>query len=137
MLDRIPNRSFNRFLLIPGLHRLGRDRPQNGQYRSPIAFVGIVNPTDSTGAGIVRMPHRRVPNGQDLVGLERAWNAGERSEGAAPDGFASLINRGGSVHNAKWIGATRGGFDLASLRRLEGRMEPTSSLVLRKVIRVE
>ena len=36
-----------------------------------------------------------------------AMNAGDRSEGAAPDGFVSLINPDGSVHTAKWIGASR------------------------------
>jgi hypothetical protein len=41
-----------------------------------------------------------------------AMNAGERSEGAAPDGFVSLINPDGSVHTSKWIGATRDGLEL-------------------------
>jgi hypothetical protein len=43
-----------------------------------------------------------------------SMNAGERSEGAAPDGFVSLINPDGSVHTAKWIGATRDGLDLVN-----------------------
>jgi len=41
-----------------------------------------------------------------------AMNAGDRSEGAAEDGFVSLINPDGSVHTAKWIGATRDGLQL-------------------------
>ena len=41
-----------------------------------------------------------------------SMNAGERGEGAAEDGFVSLINPDGSVHTAKWIGATRDGLDL-------------------------
>jgi len=41
-----------------------------------------------------------------------SMNAGERSEGAAEDGFVSLINPDGSVHTAKWIGATRDGLEL-------------------------
>jgi WD40 repeat protein len=41
-----------------------------------------------------------------------AMNAGNRGEGAAPDGFVSLINPDGSVHTAKWIGATRDGLEL-------------------------
>lgn len=43
-----------------------------------------------------------------------AMNAGERSDVAEPDGYASLINPDGSVHTAKWIGATRDGLDLIS-----------------------
>lgn len=43
-----------------------------------------------------------------------SMNAGERSEGAAEDGFVSLINPDGSVHTAKWIGATRDGLELIS-----------------------
>jgi hypothetical protein len=43
-----------------------------------------------------------------------AMNAGERSDFAAPDGYASLIKPDGSVHTAKWIGATRDGLDLIS-----------------------
>ena len=43
-----------------------------------------------------------------------SMNAGERSEGAAPDGFVSLINPDGSVHTSKWIGATRDGLELVS-----------------------
>jgi len=42
-----------------------------------------------------------------------AMNAGDRAEGAAEDGFVSLINPDGSVHTAKWIGATRDGLTLA------------------------
>jgi len=45
--------------------------------------------------------------------LVLAMNAGNRGEGAAPDGFVSLINPDGSVHTAKWIGATRDGLELA------------------------
>ena len=41
-----------------------------------------------------------------------AMNAGNRAEGAEQDGFVSLINPDGSVHTAKWIGATRGGLEL-------------------------
>ena len=41
-----------------------------------------------------------------------AMNAGDRSEGAVPDGFVSLINPDGSVHTSKWIGATRDGLEL-------------------------
>ena len=43
-----------------------------------------------------------------------SMNAGERSEGAAPDGYVSLINPDGSVHTAKWIGVTRDGLELAN-----------------------
>jgi len=41
-----------------------------------------------------------------------AMNAGNRAEGAEQDGFVSLINPDGSVHTAKWIGATRDGLEL-------------------------
>lgn len=41
-----------------------------------------------------------------------SMNAGDRSEGAEPDGYVSLINPDGSVHTAKWIGATREGLEL-------------------------
>lgn len=41
-----------------------------------------------------------------------AMNAGNRGEGAAEDGFVSLINPDGSVHTAQWIGATRDGLTL-------------------------
>lgn len=41
-----------------------------------------------------------------------AMNAGNREEGAAQDGFVSLINPDGSVHTSKWIGATRDGLEL-------------------------
>jgi WD40 repeat protein len=44
--------------------------------------------------------------------LVLAMNAGNRGENAEPDGFVSLINPDGSVHTAKWIGATRDGLDL-------------------------
>ncbi len=44
--------------------------------------------------------------------LVLAMNAGNRGENAEPDGFVSLINPDGSVHTAKWIGATRDGMDL-------------------------
>jgi len=44
--------------------------------------------------------------------LVLAMNAGNRDQNADPDGFASLINPDGSVHTAKWIGATRDGLDL-------------------------
>ena len=42
-----------------------------------------------------------------------SMNAGNRGEGAEEDGFVSLINPDGSVHTAKWIGATRDGLTLA------------------------
>jgi len=41
-----------------------------------------------------------------------SMNAGERGDGAEEDGFVSLINPDGSVHTAKWIGATRDGLEL-------------------------
>jgi sugar lactone lactonase YvrE len=41
-----------------------------------------------------------------------SMNAGNRGEGAEEDGFVSLINPDGSVHTAKWIGATRDGLEL-------------------------
>jgi sugar lactone lactonase YvrE len=41
-----------------------------------------------------------------------AMNAGEFSEAAEADGYASLVNPDGTVHTAKWIGATRDGLDL-------------------------
>ena len=44
--------------------------------------------------------------------LVLSMNAGDRAEGAAEDGFVSLINPDGSVHTAKWIGATRDGLQL-------------------------
>jgi hypothetical protein len=44
--------------------------------------------------------------------LVLAMNAGNRGENAEPDGFVSLINPDGSVHTAKWIGATRDGLEL-------------------------
>lgn len=43
-----------------------------------------------------------------------SMNAGDRSEGAPEDGYVSLINPDGSVHTAKWIGATRDGLSLNS-----------------------
>jgi hypothetical protein len=43
-----------------------------------------------------------------------AMNAGDRAEGAAEDGFVSLINPDGSVHTSKWIGATRDGLVLSN-----------------------
>lgn len=43
-----------------------------------------------------------------------SMNAGDRSEGAAPDGYAALINPDGSVHTARWIGVTRDGLDLVN-----------------------
>ncbi len=41
-----------------------------------------------------------------------AMNAGDRSSATLNDGYASLINPDGSVHTAKWIGATRDGLEL-------------------------
>lgn len=41
-----------------------------------------------------------------------AMNAGERTENYKADGYASLIRPDGSVHTAKWIGATRDGLEL-------------------------
>lgn len=41
-----------------------------------------------------------------------AMNAGNRGEGDEEDGFVSLINPDGSVHTARWIGATRDGLAL-------------------------
>jgi sugar lactone lactonase YvrE len=46
--------------------------------------------------------------------LVLAMNAGNRGDDDAPDGFVSLINPDGSVHTAKWIGATRDGLDLVN-----------------------
>ncbi len=43
-----------------------------------------------------------------------AMNAGDRSDGAKPDGFVSLINPDGSVHTSKWIGASRDGLELSN-----------------------
>jgi len=43
-----------------------------------------------------------------------SMNAGSRADGAEADGFVSLINPDGSVHTAKWIGATRDGLELIS-----------------------
>ena len=39
-------------------------------------------------------------------------NNGNRGDGTENDGFVSLINPDGSVHTAKWIGATRDGLKL-------------------------
>ena len=41
-----------------------------------------------------------------------AMNAGEFSDAAAADGYASLVNPDGTVHTAKWIGASRDGLEL-------------------------
>lgn len=41
-----------------------------------------------------------------------AMNAGNRGDAAENDGYVSLINPDGSVHTAKWIGATRDGLEL-------------------------
>jgi hypothetical protein len=41
-----------------------------------------------------------------------AMNNGNRGDGSENDGFVSLINPDGSVHTAKWIGATRNGLEL-------------------------
>jgi len=41
-----------------------------------------------------------------------AMNSGNRGDGTENDGFVSLINPDGSVHTAKWIGATRDGLEL-------------------------
>lgn len=46
--------------------------------------------------------------------LVLAMNAGNRGENDAPDGFVSLVNPDGSVHTAKWIGATRDGLELVN-----------------------
>jgi len=43
-----------------------------------------------------------------------SMNAGRRDDGAEEDGYVSLINPDGSVHTAKWIGASRDGLDLNS-----------------------
>lgn len=44
--------------------------------------------------------------------LVLAMNNGNRGDGTENDGFVSLINPDGSVHTAKWIGATRDGLEL-------------------------
>jgi len=41
-----------------------------------------------------------------------AMNSGERQDKTKNDGYVSLINPDGSVHTAKWIGATRNGLEL-------------------------
>lgn len=41
-----------------------------------------------------------------------AMNTGNRGDGTENDGFVSLINPDGSVHTAKWIGASRDGLEL-------------------------
>lgn len=41
-----------------------------------------------------------------------AMNNANRGDGTENDGFVSLINPDGSVHTAKWIGATRTGLEL-------------------------
>ncbi len=41
-----------------------------------------------------------------------AMNNGNPGDGTENDGFVSLINPDGSVHTAKWIGATRDGLEL-------------------------
>jgi hypothetical protein len=41
-----------------------------------------------------------------------AMNAGERTQDYKADGYAALIRPDGSVHTAKWIGATRDGLEL-------------------------
>jgi DNA-binding beta-propeller fold protein YncE len=44
--------------------------------------------------------------------LVLAMNTGNPGDGTENDGFVSLINPDGSVHTAKWIGATRDGLEL-------------------------
>ncbi len=44
--------------------------------------------------------------------LVLAMNNATRGDGTENDGFVSLINPDGSVHTAKWIGATRTGLEL-------------------------
>lgn len=44
--------------------------------------------------------------------LVLAMNNATRGDGTENDGFVSLINPDGSVHTAKWIGATRDGLEL-------------------------
>ena len=39
-------------------------------------------------------------------------NSGDRSDGTKNDGYVSLLNPDGSVHTAKWIGASRKGLEL-------------------------
>ena len=41
-----------------------------------------------------------------------AMNSGDRSDPAKNDGYVSLLNPDGSVHTAKWIGASRNGLEL-------------------------
>ena len=41
-----------------------------------------------------------------------SMNAGDRKDATRNDGYVSLINPDGSVHTAKWIGATRDGLEL-------------------------
>ena len=41
-----------------------------------------------------------------------AMNSGDRSDATKNDGYVSLINPDGSVHTAKWIGASRNGLEL-------------------------
>jgi sugar lactone lactonase YvrE len=41
-----------------------------------------------------------------------AMNSGDRSDATKNDGYVSLLNPDGSVHTAKWIGATRDGLEL-------------------------
>ncbi len=41
-----------------------------------------------------------------------AMNSGDRSDPKKNDGYVSLLNPDGSVHTAKWIGATRNGLEL-------------------------
>ncbi len=41
-----------------------------------------------------------------------AMNSGDRSDNTKNDGYVSLINPDGSVHTAKWIGASRSGLEL-------------------------
>lgn len=44
--------------------------------------------------------------------LVLAMNTGNPGDGTENDGFVSLINPDGSVHTAKWIGASRSGLEL-------------------------
>ena len=41
-----------------------------------------------------------------------AMNSGDRTDATKNDGYVSLINPDGSVHTAKWIGASRNGLEL-------------------------
>ena len=65
-----------------------------------------------------------------------AMNAGNPQNVAQNDGFVSLINPDGSVHTAKWIGATRDGLEPhdENMAAVEHRDRVGNALEVKEVI---